>query len=53
MLREKIAAREIMDGTNTAIGAFSEIELDDDQVREFQRYLVYDHVAGIGGPAPT
>ena len=53
MLEEKIAAREIMYGTNTGIGEFSEIVLDDDQVQQFQRYLVYNHAAGIGEPAPV
>ena len=52
MLEEKIAAREIMYGTNTGIGEFSEHLLSDEQVREFQRYLVYNHAAGIGAPAP-
>ena len=53
MLEEKIAAREIMYGTNTGIGEFSEIVLDDDQVQQFQRFLVYNHAAGIGEPAPV
>ena len=52
MLEEKITAREIMYGTNTGIGEFSEIVLDDDQVQQFQRFLVYNHAAGIGEPAP-
>ncbi|MBM2840673.1 MAG: hutH [Bacteroidetes bacterium] len=52
MLEEKLRAREVMYGTNTGIGEFSEIVLNDDQVREFQRYLVYNHAAGIGEPAP-
>jgi len=52
MLEEKLAAREIMYGTNTGIGEFSEMILSDDQVKEFQRYLVYNHAAGIGDPAP-
>jgi histidine ammonia-lyase len=52
MLEEKIRAREIMYGINTGIGEFSEIVLDDDQVREFQKYLIYNHAAGIGDPAP-
>ncbi len=52
MLEEKLAAREIMYGTNTGIGEFSEVILDDDQVKEFQRYLIYNHAAGIGEPAP-
>ncbi len=52
LLERKIAAREIMYGVNTGIGEFSEIVLDDDQVRQFQRYLIYNHAAGIGDPAP-
>ena len=51
-IEERITAGEIMYGVNTGIGEFSEVVLDDDQVREFQRYLVYNHAAGIGDPAP-
>lgn len=49
-LEERLAAREIMYGTNTGIGEFSEVVLDDEQVKQFQRYLVYNHAAGIGEP---
>jgi histidine ammonia-lyase len=28
------------------------VVLDDEQVRQFQRWLVYNHAAGIGDPAP-
>jgi histidine ammonia-lyase len=52
MLEEKIEAREIMYGTNTGIGEFSEVVLTDEQVSQFQRYLIYNHAAGIGEPAP-
>ena len=52
VLEEKLAAREIMYGTNTGIGEFSEKILDDDQVKDFQKYLVYNHAAGIGDPVP-
>lgn len=52
MLEEKLKAREIMYGTNTGIGEFSEIVLTDEQVKQFQRYLIYNHAAGIGDPAP-
>src|SRR5512135_736422 len=52
MVEEKLAAREIMYGTNTGIGEFSEIILSDEQVMQFQRYLIYNHAAGIGDPAP-
>jgi histidine ammonia-lyase len=37
---------------NTGIGEFSEVVLTDEQVGQFQRYLIYNHAAGIGDPAP-
>jgi len=52
MVEEKIQAHEIMYGVNTGIGEFSEVVLDDEQVKKFQRYLIYNHAAGIGDPAP-
>ena len=52
MLEEKIKAREIMYGVNTGIGEFSEVVLTDEQVKDFQKYLIYNHSAGIGDPAP-
>ncbi len=52
MLEEKIQAHEIVYGVNTGIGEFSEVVLDDDQIKDFQRYLIYNHAAGIGDPAP-
>jgi histidine ammonia-lyase len=53
MVEEKIKAHEIMYGVNTGIGEFSERVLDDDQVMQFQRYLIYNHAAGIGEPCPV
>lgn len=50
MLDKKIAAHEIMYGINTGIGEFSEIVLNDNQIQDFQKYLVYNHAAGIGNP---
>jgi histidine ammonia-lyase len=52
MLERKIAANEVMYGVNTGIGEFSEVALTPDQVQQFQRYLIYNHSAGIGEPAP-
>jgi histidine ammonia-lyase len=52
MLEKKIKAHEIMYGVNTGIGEFSEVVLNDDQVKQFQKYLIYNHAAGIGDPAP-
>ncbi len=51
-LEERMKAREIMYGVNTGIGEFSEVILDDEQVKNFQRYLIYNHAAGIGDPTP-
>ncbi len=53
MLERKISAHEIMYGVNTGIGEFSEVVLSDEQVQQFQRYLIYNHAAGIGAPAPV
>lgn len=53
MLEKKIANHEIMYGVNTGIGEFSEMVLGGDQVKEFQKYLIYNHAAGIGDPAPV
>jgi len=52
MLEEKIQAHEIMYGVNTGIGEFSEVVLNDEQVKDFQKYLIYNHSAGIGEPMP-
>ena len=53
MLEDKLAAHETMYGVNTGIGEFSEVVLTDAQVEQFQRYLIYNHAAGIGDPAPV
>ncbi len=51
-IEKRIQAREIMYGVNTGIGEFSEVVLTDEQVKDFQKYLIYNHSAGIGKPAP-
>ncbi|MFH1755805.1 MAG: aromatic amino acid ammonia-lyase [Candidatus Latescibacterota bacterium] len=51
-IEERIQAGEIMYGVNTGIGEFSEVVLTDEQVKSFQRYLIYNHAAGIGEPCP-
>ncbi|HVO34620.1 MAG TPA: aromatic amino acid ammonia-lyase [Gemmatimonadales bacterium] len=53
MLERKLAAHETMYGVNTGIGELSEVALDDEQVKRFQRFLIYNHAAGIGAPAPV
>jgi histidine ammonia-lyase len=52
MLEKKIKSKEIMYGVNTGIGEFSEVVLDEKQLEKFQKYLIYNHAAGIGDPAP-
>jgi len=51
-IEEKIEEGEIMYGVNTGIGEFSEIVLNEEQIKQFQKYLIYNHSAGIGEPCP-
>jgi histidine ammonia-lyase len=51
-LERKVAAREVMYGVNTGIGELSEVALTDDQTKDFQKYLIFNHAAGIGDPMP-
>lgn len=51
-IEEKIEEGETMYGVNTGIGEFSEVLLNDDQIKQFQKYLIYNHSAGIGEPCP-
>ena len=53
LLERKIEQKEIMYGVNTGIGELVNVVLDEDQTRDFQRYLIYNHAAGIGEPAPV
>lgn len=52
MLERKIEANEVMYGVNTGIGEFSEVVLTNEQMKDFQKYLIYNHAAGIGDPMP-
>jgi len=52
MIERKLEAHELMYGVNTGIGEFSETVLSDEEVKQFQKYLIYNHAAGIGDPAP-
>ena len=45
LVEKKIKAKEIMYGVNTGIGEFSEVVLDDQQTKDFQKYLIYNHAA--------
>ncbi|MDQ7823390.1 MAG: aromatic amino acid ammonia-lyase [Candidatus Eremiobacteraeota bacterium] len=53
LLERKIEEGEVMYGVNTGIGEFSEVALNDEQVQQFQKYLIYNHSAGIGKPFPV
>jgi len=52
MLEKKIKAKEMIYGVNTGIGELVNVVLTDEQIKQFQKYLVYNHAAGIGDPAP-
>ena len=52
LVEDKISSGEIMYGINTGIGEFSETILSHDKIKDFQKYLIYNHAAGIGAPAP-
>lgn len=51
-LEEKIKQGEIMYGVNTGIGELASVVLPEEKIKEFQKYLIYNHSAGIGEPAP-
>ena len=52
MVEDKLANDETMYGINTGIGEFSEVKLNKQEIKDFQKYLIYNHAAGIGDPAP-
>tara|TARA_B100000029_G_scaffold514114_1_gene615740 strand:+ start:764 stop:2302 length:1539 start_codon:yes stop_codon:yes gene_type:complete len=52
LVEDKINSGEIMYGINTGIGEFSETILEPNQIEDFQKYLIYNHSAGIGDPSP-
>jgi len=52
LVESKIKSGEIMYGINTGIGEFSETILNNNQIKDFQKYLIYNHSAGIGDPSP-
>ena len=52
LVEKNISEGKIMYGINTGIGEFSETILEDDKLEEFQKYLIYNHAAGMGDPFP-
>jgi histidine ammonia-lyase len=52
LLEDKIQKNEIMYGVNTGIGELASVVLTQEQVEQYQRYLIYSHAAGYGKPMP-
>ncbi|MEA2005994.1 MAG: histidine ammonia-lyase [Acidobacteriota bacterium] len=52
LVEEKITKKEIMYGVNTGVGELSEVLLSSDELRDFQKYLIFSHSAGTGRPLP-
>ena len=52
LLERKIQQGETMYGVNTGIGELASVALTPEQTQQFQKYLIYNHAAGIGDPAP-
>jgi len=50
VVEKLIAKREKLYGISTGIGELSNVLLSPDQLKEFQRYVVYSHAAGWGDP---
>ena len=51
-LQRKIDEGAVIYGINTGIGEFSEIALDPERLKQFQKILISNHAAGIGEPMP-
>ena len=51
MVEDKISKKEIVYGINTGIGEFSETVLDDSQLEEFQKFLIYKKHTDIDAEA--
>jgi len=51
-VEEKVAEKAVMYGITTGIGELSEVVLPAEELKMFQRYLVYSHSAGCGKPLP-
>lgn len=49
---KKVRNREIMYGVTTGIGELADVVLSPEQIKDFQRYIIYSHAAGFGKPMP-
>jgi len=52
VFEEKLRAGEIIYGVNTGVGELSETVLDNRQMEQAQKNLIFSHASGIGDPAP-
>lgn len=52
-VEDKVKKQAVMYGITTGIGELSEVLLSPDQLKQFQRYIVYSHSAGCGKPLPV
>ena len=52
-LDRRILAGEVMYGINTGVGELASVTLRPEELKDFQRYLVYSHAAGQGEAAPA
>ncbi len=50
VVEKLVARREKLYGISTGIGELSNVFLTPEQVKDFQRYIVYSHAAGWGDP---
>jgi len=50
VVEKLIARREKVYGVSTGIGELSNVLLSPEQVKEFQKYVIYSHAAGWGEP---
>lgn len=50
VVEKLIAKKEKLYGVSTGIGELSSVLLSPDQLKDFQRYVVYSHAAGWGDP---
>ncbi len=52
ILEKKIEARKIIYVINPGIGEFSEMVLSNDQIKDFQKHLTFNHVSAVSCPIP-
>jgi histidine ammonia-lyase len=52
LVENLIQKKEKVYGTTTGIGELANVMLSQDQLKAFQKYLIYSHAAGWGKPVP-